>query len=72
MTQEETTPYQQGFERGFNGPPFPWEFKWMIARRLIGMVLIAVGAIVMVASVPSRDIYLLGWGISMMYFGDKL
>lgn len=44
----------------------------MIARRFIGMVLILIGAIAMLASVPSRDMYLLFYGIAMIYFGDKL
>jgi len=69
---QEPTPYQQGFARGYGGPPFPWEFRWMIARRLIGIMLILIGVTVMMASVANRDMYLLFYGIAMMYFGDKL
>ncbi len=62
---------EQGLKEGWAGPT-PWDYRWEIARSLVGAVLVIAGTIAMMVSVPGRDMYLLVWGIAMTYFGSKL
>ncbi len=61
--------FRRGFDETYNAMP---GLRWIIARRIIGIVLIIAGMVAMIASISERDMYLLVYGIAMIYFGDKL